>query len=419
LSLLALTPTTSLLAATVISPLLAYAYQIVVARSLDPASFALFTAITSILTISAVLIQALQWAIAKLAAEHAAQGNTDVLAALTARWLPWVLVLGVSVAPLAVACGVALGLFSSNSMAPAFALSVGVLATAPLAFEYGILQGLAKYGWFAIANLTVAVGRLAVGGGLLILGGGLSAAVAGVAFANLLGVAAAALPLRRFLRARLPSATDLSEVTREAGAVATAAVAFLCSAVLLNIDTVVAPNIIGTGQAAIYAAAATLTRPIRLVAAFGAYLLFQYTMRARANGEGAGRPLVFVSALVLLVDAPFALAVMADPDLVLRFTVGGAYAEAGETSRLYVGAAIVQTILSLTVVSFVARGITWITWALIAGIAVEVVGAVASARTAVDLAIVMITSAVIAQALAFAPSAIDWFRLRRSSSSEA
>src|SRR5436309_728532 len=63
----ALAPTTSLFAATILSPLLAYAYQLLVARTLSPLEFALFIAITSILTISAVLLQALQWAIAKLA----------------------------------------------------------------------------------------------------------------------------------------------------------------------------------------------------------------------------------------------------------------------------------------------------------------------------------------------------------------
>jgi O-antigen/teichoic acid export membrane protein len=405
-------PTTSLLVAMVLSPILAYAYQILVARTLEPAGFALFTAITSILTISAVLIQALQWAIAKLVSEHAAQKDMSGLSALIGRWLPWVLAFGLLLAPAAVASGIALGLFSDSS-APA-ALALAVVATALLAFEYGILQGLARYGWFAIANLTVALGRLAVGGVLLALGGGLFAALAGVACANLLGAAAAALPLRQFIRSRLPTAIGLSGVTREARVFATAAVAFLCSAVLLNVDTVVAPNIIGTREAATYAAAATLTRPIRLVAAFGSYLLFQYTTRARVSRANVGRPLAVVSALVLLADAPFVIAVLVDPEIVLSYTVGGAYGDAGETSRLYLGAAVIQSLLSLSVVSFIARDKTWITWALAIGISIELLGAIVTAHTAVELAVVVLASALIAQVVALVPPALEWVRVKRS-----
>jgi O-antigen/teichoic acid export membrane protein len=383
---------------------------LLVARTVEPAGFAIFTAVLGILTIGAVVLQALQWAIAKLSADYALKSNSDALGDLIALWLPWVLIFGVVLAPASVVSAIWLGLFSDNPLPLAASLGFGVIATAPLAFEYGVLQGLAKYGWFAVANVSVAVARLAVGGLLLAFGGGVSGALFGVAAANLLGACVGAWPLRTFIRRPRATWTGLPAVPRETRLFSVTAIAFLCSAILLNVDTVVSPALIGTREAAIYAAAATLVRPIRLIAAFGSYLVFQYTTRARANGSSASRPLAIVSAVIVVADMPFAALVFVDPEFVLSLTVGAGYANAGDASRVYLCAAIVQSVVSLAVVSFVARDKTWITVALAVGILFEAVGAVVVAQSAMGLAAVVLVAAVVSLVLGLAPLVVDWIR---------
>jgi O-antigen/teichoic acid export membrane protein len=87
-----------LLGATTVANVLAYGYQVVMARLLQPADYAILTAFFAVLIFEQLGGQVVQSATAKLAAQYRAHGDEPAIHVFVRRWLRRILlVAGITV----------------------------------------------------------------------------------------------------------------------------------------------------------------------------------------------------------------------------------------------------------------------------------------------------------------------------------
>src|SRR5438552_5577181 len=79
-------PALWVLAATTIANVFAYAYQVVMARLLEPGDYAILTALFGILILEQLSAQVIQSATARIAAQYRARGEEAALHVFVRRW---------------------------------------------------------------------------------------------------------------------------------------------------------------------------------------------------------------------------------------------------------------------------------------------------------------------------------------------
>src|SRR5713226_3570110 len=90
------------LAATSIANVFAYGYQVIMARLLEPADYAILTALFGILILESLSAQVIQSATARLAAQYRARGEEAALHVFVRRWTRRILI-GAGVPAVAIA----------------------------------------------------------------------------------------------------------------------------------------------------------------------------------------------------------------------------------------------------------------------------------------------------------------------------
>lgn len=350
-----------LLAATTIANILAYGYQVVMARLLRPEEYAILTAFFAVLILESVGGQVVQSATAKLVAQYSARGEEPALHAFVRRWLRRILV-GVGLLALAI-----VALASVLTVEPLSPFAVAVLgATLFLAilltFTLGLLQGLARFGWFGSVFIAMALTRLVVGVGLVLALSGpgaptepVNGAFLGAAAALLVGAVGTLVPLAPLLgRARgAVHEIDLGRV--ETRFFLLAAVIFLGYAALTFVDGLVAPWRI-PDEAGAYAATITMGKIVLFAPIAVGFLLLERTSRADALGEDPDRYLFLALGFVLVTSGAVSVAYLVAPASITQIIVGDQYPGTQELVGPYGVAALSNALLSLWIAYFVGRG---------------------------------------------------------------
>ncbi len=254
-----------LLAATTVANVLAYGYQVVMARLLRPEEYAILTAFFALVILESLGGQVVQSATAKLAAQYSARGEQPALHVFVRRWLRRIVV--VAGLPSLVVAGLALvgpvGPFSQAAVAIiAITLFLAIFTT----FTLGLLQGLGRFGWLGGVYIAQSLTRLAVGVLLVAVvfppithlrpvHGAFIGAAAGLG----LGVVASLVPLMPLLRAARGAVHKVDLGASETRFFLLATVIFIAYAALTYIDGLVAPLRI-PDEAGAYAATITMVR---------------------------------------------------------------------------------------------------------------------------------------------------------------
>ncbi|MDP8959738.1 MAG: glycosyltransferase, partial [Actinomycetota bacterium] len=191
----------------------------------------------------------------------------------------------------------------------------------------GALQGATRFralGWSLLAYVAL---RLALGAGLVLAGVGLSGAVLGILLAEVAGVVAVLLPLRRTIAAARPEPAGHVGLLREGVGGSMALLAFW---ILATVDVVLARHYLPPQEAGRYAAAALVGKAV-LFAATGVAMV-AYPRFAEERGD-ARRILRFSAALVVATGAGASATVALFPDL-LPLVLGEAYRSLGAPAPL-------------------------------------------------------------------------------------
>jgi len=370
-----------LLGATTIANVLAYAYQVVMARLLRPEEYAILTAFFAMLILEQLGGQVVQSATAKLAAQYRAHGDEAALHVFVRRWLRRILLAAGIPAALAIAAAFVISVPPLSTFAVAL-LGATLFLAILLTFTLGLLQGLARFGWFGSVYIAMALVRLVAGVGLVLFlsrpggpGDPVNGAFLGAAAALAVGALGTLLPLRPLLRAARAATHEHDLGSAETRFFFLAAVIFMGYAALTFIDGLLAPWRI-PAQAGDYAAAVTMGKIVLFAPIAVGFLLLERTSRTHALGGDPDRYLFAALGFVLVTSGAVALAYLFAPVFFTDLIVGEQYEGAAPLIRLYGLAALSNALLSLWIAYFVGRG-----WMLI--------GTVIALAVVVELALLL------------------------------
>ncbi|GAC1702472.1 MAG: oligosaccharide flippase family protein [Candidatus Limnocylindrales bacterium] len=344
------------LVASTVANVLAYGYQVVMARLLLPADYAVLTALFGILILEALSAQVIQSATARLAATYHARGEDAALQMFVRRWTRRIFI-GAGLPSLAViVASPAIAAALSLPVVPVALLGITLFTAAPLTFAGGLLQGLAKFGWFGWYFIAQAAARLIVGVGLVALGFGLTGAFIGALAALVAGVAVSAVPLAPLFRAARGAAQEAEFGKAETRFFLLAAVIMLAYAGLTNLDAILERALLPPGDAGAYAAMITMAKVVLFAPIAVGFILLERTARAHARGEDTDRPLFIALAFVLATSGPVALGYLLAPAFFTGIVVGDQYPLTASLIGPYAVAALLNALLSLWIAHFIGRG---------------------------------------------------------------
>jgi O-antigen/teichoic acid export membrane protein len=389
-----------LLAATTVANVLAFGYQLVMARLLTAEQYAILIALFGVLILEAISSQVIQSATARLAAQYRAREEEAALHQFVRRWSMRVAIAmaGLALAVIALAGPISDGLALPPVSVPMLGLSLFFAGT--LTFALGLLQGLARFGWMGSVLIVQAGARLALGIALVVLGFGVNGAFAAAAAAIAVSLLVAAVPLAPLLRAARRATTIVELGGAETRFFALAAVVLLAYAALTNIDAVLTPAILTPVEAGSYAGAVTLGKIVLFAPIAVGFLLLERTARAHARGEPTERPLFFALGLVLATSGLAALAYVVAPAFFVGLIVGNQYPGTVAVAPIYGIAALSNALLSLWISYFVGRGEMRVGVLLALAVVLETVLLVSVATDAVSVARIVLLVALITQAVA-------------------
>src|SRR5438132_17582 len=392
-----------------IANVLGYGYQVVMARLLRPADYAILIALFGVLILESISSQVIQSATARLAAQYKARAEEAALHAFVRRWSVRIVV---AVAALALAIVLLSGPLSSALSLPSFTvvlLGISLFLAGVLTFALRFLQGLARFGWMGSVLIVQAGARLVVGIGLVLLGLGVNGAFAGATAAIAVTVLIAAVPLAPLLRAARRSTAVVELAASETRFFALAAVVLVAYAALTNIDAVLAPAVLSPADAGTYAGAVTLGKIVLFAPIAVGFLLLERTARAHARGEPTERALFLSLGLVPATSGVAALAYLVAPGFFVGLIVGSQYPATVSVAPVYGIAALSNALLNLLISYFVGRGEMRVGVVLALAVVAEVILLVSSATDAISVARIVLLVALTTQ-----PVAIATFLIERS-----
>jgi len=401
-----------LLAATTIANVLAYGYQVVMARLLRPEDYAILIALFGILILESISSQVIQSATAKLTAQYKARDDEAALHLFVRRWSVRIVV---AVAAIASAIAVLSGPISAGLSLPILTvvlLGVSLFFAALLTFALGLLQGLARFGWMGSVLIVQAAARLAMGVALVaVFGGGVFGAFTGATAAVGVALLVAIVPLVPLLRAARGAAARVELGSAETRFFALAAIVLLAYAALTNVDAVLARSVLAPVEAGAYAGAVTLGKIVLFAPIAVGFLLLERTSRAHARGEPTERALFLSLAFVLATSGIVALAYVVAPAFFVGIVVGDQYPTTAAVVPLYGAAALANALLNLWISYFVGRGEMRVGVLLAVAVVVEIALLLLTATDAVSVARIVLLVALATQAAAIATFALERLRV--------
>ncbi len=237
------------------------AFQIALARILDPAEYSLLVALVVVTLIAAVPPLAFQAVVARevaVALEEGRRGDAGASLRDTVRGLvPW----AIGVLALGAAGAAALAAGGRGDAGATVATAATISAALVIPAVWGALQGARLFVVLGLAHLTFAGTRLAVGVGIGLGGGSAAAVMGGVAAATAFTLAITLLPLRELWRsAARTGARRLATLPNAA-----AATGLTLLTALASVDVLVAKLAFASKVAGSYGVASVGARTLLLV----------------------------------------------------------------------------------------------------------------------------------------------------------
>ncbi|MCW2843716.1 MAG: Polysaccharide biosynthesis protein, partial [Nocardioides sp.] len=322
-----------------------YAFQMVAARVLGPASYGAIAGLMALLMVIAVLQLGLQATAARRISatpDHVAQIE-QVILGVTYRAA---FALGAFMLLASPAVWVLLRL---DSPLPAVMLAVAAVPLTIMGGQAGILQGERRWLPLAVLYLGVGVPRVAIGSICILISPTETSAMLGVLLGLLVPALVGWYALRR---GRVAGATSVDHETgpmvRETVRNSVALLAFF---VLSNADIVVARNVLGSHDAGLYAGGLILTKAVLFLPQFVVVVAFPSMSTVDERRLALLRSLGAVAALGLACT----LGALLLSDVAMVFVGGGEYSDV--QSRLWTFAVLgtLLSMLQLLVYSVLAR----------------------------------------------------------------
>ncbi|HEX5501414.1 MAG TPA: oligosaccharide flippase family protein [Thermomicrobiales bacterium] len=334
----------SLLVATLISNLCAYALNLYTARALGPIEYGTLGALIALLYLFVIPAGALQTSVARFGGLARAAGDRARLGGLLRRVTAALLCLAAASIVLVIASSPPLArAMHVGSVRPIYALAALLWLTFLLSTNRGALQGWQSIGQLSI-NLSIEAGlRLAFGAAFVFVGFGVTGVLSGYCVAALLSLAASWLVLPAFRRHR--DTPPLVEILHFSGP---ALAAYMAMAWMTNVDILVVNHFLAGRVSGQYVSLATLAKLLFFIS--NALTDTMFALSVAADTRRASRRLLYQTIAIdtaLCLPAVAGAALFARPVVSLLF--GPAYAvAAGQLWRFLLASYLFTLIIVYT-----------------------------------------------------------------------
>lgn len=352
---------------------LGYVYQVLMGRLLTPADFTLFTALMALAVICSAPLSALVMLLARRVSAFRATGDLGRGRGLYGRTNVAMLLLGLVLAGLLVACrGPIQGYLKAPRTMHLWLFSGATFVGFLAAVNNGFLQGLQRFAWLGGLGIAGVAVKIAASVGLIVaFHAGAAGALGGVLAAAVLVWACGGLVIMR----SLPTAVAVEGVAANPfpwWSFLPATLANVALAALTQIDMVLVNRYFDTGPASQYAAASILGKAVLYLPGGLVLALFPLVAERHARRQDSRGMITQAAAATLtLCGAGVVFYALCGPWLV-GLLYGPAYAGAGELLAWY-GFAVLPMALIVVAENFLlAQGRTLFAWLFLIVAPIEV-----------------------------------------------
>lgn len=373
-----------LFAATMVTNVFGYAFQLAMGRLLPPAEFGLLNALLAFFAALSVPVLTLFMVIARRTSQHKAAGELGAIAVLYGEANRKILTAGAA----------ALGLFIASSpwlqsyvkapgILPVLLLGLAAFISLAAPINNAVLQGLQDYRWLAAASAAAGPLKFGVCVAFALAGLGVSGVLSGIMIANIALWTLTFIPLRRHFRAARTPAGSLS--FREVFPVFGANLGFV---LLTQSDMALVARHFTPEVTGVYAYAAILAKAVMYIPGAIALAMFPMASEERALNKQGGL-LLKSMAMTFCLSGAAALFLGLFPEAVLSVTFGPRAAGASELLRCLSAAMLPMALLMVMMNYLVARGETWLAYSMIFGAGAQFAAIQLFHRTPFDIAYII------------------------------
>ena len=351
-----------------------YAFHLITARTLGPSSYGDVASLIALAGLISLPLGGVQVIVARRVATDAAAGRAGGISAFARRSVLFASIAGLAFATLLILASPFLADWLDIDSLPAVLLTAALAAPAVLTPAlWGLAQGLQRFWALAVAMGLSPLFRVVTVAILLAAGFGVSGAMAATLVAAVLGIAAPAWALRRWL-ARSTVANAAREGGSTAREFAPVVLGLLAITSLTTVDVVIAKAMLDGDEAGIYASASLVGRVILyLPAAIVTVLLPKVSSRV-AVGQDARTILAGAIAVTISFCVLATLVYSFGSSLVALVAFGGGFEDVAGLLPPFAISMTGFALLNVLLAYHLGRGSSSMSILLAAGAAVQLVG---------------------------------------------
>jgi len=261
-----------------------YLFHIYMSRSLGPADYGILASLFSLLMIISVPAGTLQTVVTKYTSNFKAHKELAKIKTLLIGLFKRIFLFGLGGFVLFILARRYIASFLQISTTiPVIILGIALMLAIVSPLLLGVLQGLQKFGYFAVTGIIGTLAKLLFGILLVYLGWKVNGAVLGLTLGGLAGILFAIIPLRPIIKQH-QSDCDFN-LPQIYGYFFPVAAMLLCLMILTNVDIVLVKHFYSPSQAGNYAAASILAKIIFYLPGAIGMVMFPKTSELHALGE--------------------------------------------------------------------------------------------------------------------------------------
>lgn len=313
--------------------ILAYLYNIIIGRMLEPEYFGVFSSIVAIGYIIGVFSATLGLLIAKFSAEYRSKEDTNSIYSIFKYATNKFLIIGVVLFVFLTALSPFIGKFLKiDSVIPILILNVSLIFSFLIAINRGVLQGTLNFFHFSLSTNIEMFLRIAISAFFVFIGWKVNGALLGLTLGILAAYLLSFIPVNKIFHNAQKKQIDINLIKKYALPLF---VSFLGMTLLYTMDIILVKHYLSDYDTGIYSALSIFGRIIFF--ASGSIALALFPMAAERNASGREHKhllwgsILIVSAISLVILALYFFA----PEMTIKLFLGSGYLEASSYLALF------------------------------------------------------------------------------------
>lgn len=361
-----------LFAATMVSNVFGYGFQLAMGRLLTPAEYGFLNSLLAVFVVLSVPLATLPMVLARRTAEYAAKKDfTRIrsLIGLAYRRISFVGLLGL--AALALGARFVADYLHSPSIVPVLILGLCAASSFAVPINSAVLQGLQDYKWMGITAGLGGPVKFLLCVALVLVGFGVNGVLGGMVLTNLALWLIAYVPIRRHLHRGEAGIAHVHQLSfSRVMPVFTANLAF---AVMSQADMILVARYFPAREAGMYAAAAILGRSVMYVPGAFVQALFPMVSEHHSLNRDSRHLLLKALGATLALSGLGAVLFFLFPSLLIGILFGARYAEAAPVLRWFGLAMLPMAFLTVLMNYSIAKGERRFSYVMALGALLEIV----------------------------------------------